>query len=63
MHLSPRDGVSYSTKCESLSLTFYAANRGDKKRYPAKTPRTQRKVLVISTNGRNLSEIPRIPSG
>src|SRR6266852_5141680 len=41
--ISPLD--SYIPKSENLSLTFNAANRGDKKRCRAKTPSTQRKTL------------------
>jgi hypothetical protein len=36
---------SSTPKSENLSLTVYAANPGDKKRYRAKTPSTQRKIL------------------
>jgi hypothetical protein len=37
-HMSLLD--SYTPKSENLSLTLYAANHGDKKRYRAKTPST-----------------------
>ena len=37
---------SYTPKSENSSLTLYAANHGDKKRYRVETPSTQRKTLI-----------------